>query len=253
MNGDWFQPAVLVPTLLITLLGGISKGAVGFGFPLVSVPLLSMVVGPKIAVPMLIPAVIVANLLLLIRRPVGFAIVRRVLPILLTLVPTTMAGSVLLSTISPKVLSLIVGVVAIGFAASSLARIELVIPPRSELPASLAIGAMAGLLNGSTGIPGPMLVSYLAGLKLEKWAFVYGITVLFMVGNTVQFFSYVQLGLFGGGLLLFSLALIPAALAGQQIGFQIHDRLDREKFRRAVVTAVALSGMHLLARGFGLF
>jgi uncharacterized membrane protein YfcA len=61
-----------------------------------------------------------------------------------------------------------------------------------------------------------------------------------------------QLGLYRDGLLLGSLALVPAQLLGQYIGAHIQDRLDARSFMRLVLIAVALSGGNLLLRGLGI-
>ncbi len=158
----------------------------------------------------------------------------------------------MLSAISPQVLSLVVGVVAVGFGVLSLGRLRLAVSPSMERWASPVLGALAGLVNGSTSIPGPRFAIYLGSLKLDKRAFVYGITLIFAVGNVTQLTSYTQLGLYGGGNVAYALLLVPAALAGQQVGFAIQDGLEPDRFRRLVVVFVAVSGANLLARGFGL-
>ncbi len=244
--------SALLLAMAIAFGAAILKGSVGFGFPLVSVPLLAVLVGARAAIPIVALPILVLNVLLLARRPVDLAAMRRFLPIMATFIPATVAGSVLLTIVSPQVLSLVVGVVAIGFAGLTLARFRLVVAPGVERPSSLGLGLVAGLLNGSTSLPGPLFAIYLSGLRLEKRAFVYGITLLFAVGNATQVLSYWQLGLYAGSVLLLGLLLVPAGLLGQQVGFLIQDRLQPEGFRRLVVAAVAVSGANLAARGLGL-
>ena len=236
---------------VIMLAAGLLKGSLGFGAPLIAVPALAMLVGTRTAIVLGPIPFVLANLVLLLRRPVDAAAMRRFLPIVLTLVPATFVGGLLLANVNTAALSVVVGAVTIGFAALSGVGIHLRVPVRYEWPGSLALGATAGLLNGSTSIPGPLFATYLAGLRLDPRAFVYGITLLLFTGNIAQVISYSRLGLYTSERLLASLALAPTFLLGQQIGFRIHDRLHPERFRRAVLVMVALSGANLLARGLG--
>ncbi len=242
----------ILPGLAIAFVAGILKGSIGFGFPTLGVPLLAFLLGPRAAVAMMAVPLFASNALLLVRRPVDLAALRRFLPLLATYIPFTIAGSLLLSSVSVQVLALVVGAVATGFAVLSLSRLNLVVEPHVERVASPLLGIGAGLVNGATSIPGPLFALYLHGLKLEKRAFVYGITLIFAVGNVTQLVSYTQLGLYSSGGLVYALLLVPAALVGQQIGFYVQDRLEPERFRRFVVIVVALIGVSLLARGLGL-
>ncbi len=236
---------------LIVAAAGVLKGSIGFGAPLVAIALLAMLVGIRTAVILGPIPWVLANLVLLLRRPVDRAAVRRFLPIMVTLVPATFLGSVLLATVNTAALSTAIGVITLAFVALTVAGAHLRVPTRAERPASLLLGAGAGVLNGSTSIPGPLFVIYLTGLALDQRAFVYGITLLLLAGNVAQVVSYAGLGLYSTDRLLGSLALAPAFLLGQQLGFRIHDRLDPVRFRRIVLVVVTLSGANLLARGLG--
>ena len=248
------DPSVLVPAAVILLLAGVLKGSIGFGFPTVAIPALVLLMQPRSAIVLVSVPLLLTNLALLARRPergLG-AVARRLAPLLVTYVPATLVGAVLLASISAQATELVVGSVCVLVGASALANLYPSVPARLEMGVSAGLGVVAGLLNGATGIPGPMLAVYLAGLGLVKWAFVYGLTMLLTVGNLAQVASYSQLGLYSGGILLASVLLVPPALVGQQVGFRIQDRLAPEAFRRVVLVAVTLAGVDLLGRGLGL-
>ncbi len=248
---ETIDPSVLIPGLIILTATGVLKGSIGFGFPLVAVPILSIFVGTKEAILLMSLPVFATNALLLAQRPVDRRAIVRVAPIIVGLVPATIVGAALLSEIDPRALSVLLGIVTALFALISFVRVRLAVPRRFERPASLAVGAAGGLLQGSTSVPGPLFAIYLTGLGLDKRVFVYTITALFSIGNVMQILSYARLGLYGGGSLLLSLALVPAGLVGQQIGFAIQDRLHPEMFRRVVLVTVTLAGANLVARGLG--
>ena len=238
--------SILVPAAVILLLAGVLKGSIGFGFPTVAVPALALLMPTRTAIVLVSLPLLLTNVLLLGRQPLGWDRLSRFVPLLATYVPATVLGGYLLANVSSTVLSLVVGCLCVLAGVWSLLPGELAVPARLESRVSFGLGVVAGLLNGATGIPGPLLAAYIAGLGLVKWAFVYGLTLLLAVGNVAQVGSYAQLGLYGDGLLPASLVLIPPALLGQQVGFRIQDRLEPSVFRRVVLVAVTLAGLNLL-------
>lgn len=244
--------AELALVAAIVLAAGILKGSIGFGAPLVAIPLLAPLVGTRTAIVVIALPLLVANAGVLLSRPVDRAAIRRFVPLLVTLIPMTFVGGVLLARVNIATLTVIVGVVTIAFVGITASGFQLHIPPRLERPLSALVGLVAGILNGATSAPGPIFSLYLSGLRLDKRNFVYGITILLAVGNVAQVFTYWQQGLLAGRPLLGSIALIPAILLGQRAGLRIQDRLDPRAFRRVVLAVVALAGLNLLARGLGL-
>ena len=233
------------------LIAGLLKGCIGFGAPLVAVPLLTLLVGPRPAVILMSMPLLITNGFILLRQPFPRAELKAFLPILVSLVPATFLGSVVLASANPAWLALTVGVVAISFSTVSWVGVTLRPPAAVEGMVGVLLGSVAGLLNGSTSIPGPLFAMYLSTQGLEKRAFVYGITLLLAVGNASQVASYAQLDLYAGGWLLASSSLAPALLAGQQLGLRIQNRLQSTLFMRLVLIAVAVSGSNLLVRSLG--
>jgi uncharacterized membrane protein YfcA len=242
------DPSIAALAIAMMVGAGIIKGTIGFGAPLVAVPALALLVGPKPAIILVSVPLLVTNALILTGRPIERGAGRRFVPVLVTLVPATFVGSLFLTAANPAILAAAVGVVTIVFVLLSFLGVQLQLRGRSERVFPFALGAFAGLCNGSTSIPGPTFALYLSTLKLDKRAFVWGITLLLVVGNASQVTSYLHLDLYAGGLLLGSAALAPALLVGQQLGVRIQDRLDGARFNRLVLIAVGISGTSLLVR-----
>jgi uncharacterized membrane protein YfcA len=241
---------LLIATVI--LAAGVLKGSIGFGAPLIAVPLLAPLVGTRTTIVLIALPLLVANATVLVSRPSERRAIRRFIPLLVTLIPMTVLGGVLLARVDIATLTIVVGAITIVFVAITASGIQILIPPRLERTLSLLVGLVAGVLSGATSAPGPIFSLYLSGLRLDKRAFVYGITVLLAVGNVVQVLTYWQQGLFAGNLLIGSIALVPVIVLGQLAGLRIQDRLNPEAFRRVVLIVVALAGANLLLRGLGI-
>ena len=240
-----------LPSVVIMVMAGIIKGCIGFGAPLFAVPALAPLVGTKAAIVLVTIPAMANNAAIILTRRVEGPIVLQFLPTMATLIVATIAGAIFLAGVHTAALSVVVGCVALGFVALTVSGAKLATSPRWHRLASPVLGGFAGVLNGATSIPGPLFAMYLSTLKLDKRAFVYGITLLLITGNVTQVATYAQLGLYGAGLLFGSLALAPAQLIGQVIGARVQDRLNPVAFQRVVLVAVAISGANLLARGLG--
>jgi uncharacterized protein len=240
-----------LPSLVVMVIAGIIKGCIGFGAPLFAVPALAPLVGTKVAIVLVTIPALANNAAIILTRRVEGSIVRQFLPTMGTLIVATIVGGVFLAGVHTTTLSVVVGLVSLSFVALTASGVKLATSPTLHRIVSPLLGAVAGILNGATSIPGPLFAMYLSTLRLDKRAFVYGITLLLITGNITQVATYAQLGLYGDGLLLGTLALAPAQLMGQVIGSRIQDRLNATLFQRAVLVVVAISGANLLARGLG--
>lgn len=242
------DPLGLLLAALIVAGAAAVKGAIGFGFPLIAIPLLSTILGPRIAVPVVAIPTLLSNVFLVSRG--GFSRATASLGLVLGgIVLGTPAGAMLITVLEPRVLSILVGAVALVYALATAFRLTVLIPAGVRLPAAPVVGVLAGVMGGVTGISSPLLASYLHLLRVEKREFVFWITMMFFVGNIVQVGSYFRLGLYAGPVLSASLLACLPMVVGTLAGIAMQDRLQPETFSRVVLVVVFLASLNLLARG----
>lgn len=238
--------------LASTIVAGAAavKGTIGFGFPLIAIPLLSTILGPRVAVPVVAIPTLLSNVFLVSRG--GFSRATASLAMVLVgIVLGTPVGAMLITALDPRALSVLIGAVAFLYALAAAFRLTVLVPPAAGMPAAPVVGLLAGLMGGLTGITSPLLASYLHLLRIEKREFVFWITVMFFVGNVVQVGSYARLGLYTGPVVSMSLlACLPMAV-GTLVGIAMQDRLHPDAFSRVVLAVVFLASLNLLARGLG--
>lgn len=224
------------------------KGAIGFGFPLLGVPLLSAIIGPRAAVPVIAVPTLLSNLIMVSRGSASRASTHLILAITGVAVGT-LAGAAAITALDSRRLSVLVGAVALGYVIAAMFRLTARVPEAAGRRAAPLVGLAAGVLGGATGILGPLLASYLHLLRMTGRDFVFWITMMFFVGNIVQVASYAHLGLYAGRVLPLALAgCIPMAI-GTWSGMALQHRLDPVLFGRIVLGIVSLASINLLARG----
>jgi uncharacterized membrane protein YfcA len=243
----------VIPALMaaVVLAAGFIKGAIGFGFPSLATPLLSLVVDVKTAVVVLILPNIVMDGIQFARRGAPLATVRRFGTLLLSGGVGIVLGTRVLTLLSPRTATLILGVFVLLFVALSVTGLAPKIPPHWEPWLSPPAGFAAGDIGGVTNSPATALVLYFHGIGLAKHDFISSIAFTFFFYKLVQLGAVTWYGLLPWSLLGVSVALTAVALAGFAVGLRVQDRLDQRSFNRVVLVFLAVLGAWLLVRGRG--
>ena len=207
-----------------------------------------LVVDVKTAVALLVVPNLVMDALQLRRQgPIGDA-PRRLALLLLFTVLGTIIGTKLLVTLPAHTVTLILGLFVLGYVALDLMHLAPRVPPGWERRLAPPVGLVSGIMGGITNAPGTALALYFVALGMDKREFVRSIAFTFLVVKGVQLATLGWYGLFGWHLVLSTLGLTVAALAGFGLGVRLQDRLDQRTFNRAVLVFLAALGVWLLVR-----
>lgn len=230
-------------------LAGMIKATIGFGFPLVVVPALSNVLDARTTVLAVSVPAMLSNLLIVLRGGGSWAGVRRLGLVIVSLAVGTLMGAQLLALLDARLLSVLVGGFATGFAALSASRADVRITPKLERYASPVVGVLSGVLGGTTNIFGPILASYLHSLRFSKQEFVFLLSLLFAIGGVTQVVSYSQLGLYTAPILTFGLLACVPMVLGLYLGLKVQRLLSGRVWNITVLVFIFISGLSLIARG----
>lgn len=241
----------MIELLLIFLIvagAATVKGAIGFGFPLVAVPLLSSILGPRTAVPLVAIPATVSNMIMIVRGK-GARAPGALILVFAGITVGTFIGALLVKVLDPRPLSLLVGALTLLYVVATVFRLTVRIPVSAGDRVAPVVGVVTGVIGGATGLFAPLLATYLHMLRLAKNEFVFWITVLFAAGNIVQVGSYFHLGLYGGSVLRLSLIACLPMIVGTWLGMRLQDRMDPDVFNRVILSIVFLASLNLLWRG----
>jgi uncharacterized membrane protein YfcA len=243
------DPLRLALILLILGIGGGVKGAIGFGFPLVTTPLTSALWDPRHAVLLVSFASLVNNIGVVGRGGGSRRTFRRFILLLAGLIVGTVGGALMLASVPASALSIVVGCAALSFAGIAVFKPDLAVPPHLERYLALPMGVLGGLLGGATSISGPFIASYTHALKLSKQEFVFFLSLMYLFGATVQVVTYLVIGLYDAATLVVGVVSCLPNLLGVWLGLRVQRRIDQELFRRLVVAMIGVSGATLVVRG----
>jgi uncharacterized membrane protein YfcA len=226
------------------------KGSIGFGFPTLGTPLLTLLVDVKTAFLVLIVPNIVMDGIQFLRRGAPRETIRRMAWLVVFGAVGTVVGTRLLVTLSSRTVMLILGGFIVTFVVLNVARLSPRLPAGWEPWASPVAGFLSGVIGGVTNVPGTPLVLYFYALGLSKHEFVSAVAFTFVLYKIVQLAAVSWYGLMTWSLLGASLLLTLAALAGFRLGLGVQDRLSASAFNRAVLTFLGVLGGWLLLRNW---
>lgn len=156
----------LLAAALATAIAGLMRGYSGFGTAVILAPVYSLLWGPRAGVPVMLLMELLVSLQLL-PGAIKDAEKRVVLPLGGAAAVATPFGAWILLTADGEALRRFIGgfVLIFGLLLMSGWRYH----GSRPLPLNIAVGTMAGLLKGSTGMSGPPVILYLlAGLEEAK-------------------------------------------------------------------------------------
>ncbi|XWN32273.1 MAG: sulfite exporter TauE/SafE family protein [Devosia sp.] len=244
-------PTLWVAILLITLLAGFVKGAVGFAMPMIMVSGLGTVLAPELALAALIIPTLATNVVQAFRQGVGAAwgSVKAHWRFLLTVMVVIGFAAQLVRVVSDSALFLILGIPVVVFALIQLVGVKFTITKAHRLKAELVLGSMAGFIGGLSGVWGPPTVMYLTALNTPKAEQVRVLGVVFGLSAIVLALAHINSGVLNQATAPFSALLLVPALAGVFVGILVQDRLDQDRFRKATLIVLIIAGLNLVRRG----
>ena len=242
------QFAILAAAFLV---GGIVKGTIGFGLPLVTIALMANVVPPKEAVGISVLPTLASNLMLLLEAKQPRSVARRHLAILLALPVGVTAGALAVRAIDGQTLLLGLGIVVIIFVVLDTFQIRLTVSPPYERLSGTVAGLAGGTFGGLSGVFAPPLVLHLLGLGLDRTSYISAVGILWTTAAALMTVAFGAVDLLTPSLALIALALIVPMAAGMVVGRHVRLKLNAVWFRRAIAAGLFAAAIRLVVTGLG--
>lgn len=244
----------LSPVILLVLIASMFgaafvNGTVGFGYALLAVNVLAVILGVKdgiIVLSLMTP--IVAGLQVWHFRAYRATAGRLRLLILAALAGTAI-GSQILVYLPGYLISLALGLLTVFDVFIELRGRRPPLTSRTERRLAPVAGFVGGVTNGALGASGPVFGSYLVAIGLRGGEFVLAISMVFVSMSLIRNVVLAGLGQYTPEIAGLALVLLVPSLAGQRIGFWLRGRLPAHAIERAVLVLLLAASLNLLFRG----
>ena len=224
---DSYQVALIV----ITLGAAVVNGALGYGFSSITVPLALLFLTNRVLNPALVPIEVALNAYVLyVNRSALPGVWRRVLPIVIGLLPGVLLGTALVSKVNPGWLKFGTFVTLLPLILLQAAGVRR--PIRSERSVGFAFGGGVGLLYSVTTISGPPLAVMLANQGFTKRDFRAALGFIRLAESSFTAVAYAYAGLYSVQSLQLVPYILPSIVIGVPLGSLLIQRIRPETFRR---------------------
>jgi uncharacterized membrane protein YfcA len=221
--------------VVLTFGAAIVNGALGYGFSSITVPVALLFLTNRVLNPALVLIEVALNAyVLIVNRSALAPVWRRLVPIIIGLVPGVMVGTLIVSRVSPEWLKFGTFVVLLPLILLQAAGIRH--PIQAERAVGLVFGGGVGVLYSVTTISGPPLAIMLNNQGFAKQEFRAGLGLVRLAESTMTAVAYLYVGLFTAPSMALIPLILPSILVGVPIGTWLIHRIRHETFRRVCMS-----------------
>lgn len=230
-------PEILIG-LGVTAVAGALQGAIGFGFALLSVPILTIIDSAYTPVPILIVALIMAMANFVRERAdldlsgVGWIIGGRV--------PGAVAGAWMLTIATERTLAIVIGLIVLVAVAVLVSGTEVELTNGNRLVAGV-ISGFAGAASAIGGPPVALLYRELRGPVIRST-----LGAVFTVGIVINLVILSIAGVVSTADVTIAAMLIPAMFVGFIASGWLRAHVEGPRIRQAILGVSALAAVMLL-------
>lgn len=218
------------------------EGVSGFGCMILALPVVSAILGLKVAIPLLVVLSTAFDLALLIkdRKAIDLHYFLKIVVFTGLFMPV---GFLALRFCSETVLSAVLGIFMIFTAICGLLESFGIVKDQKGVRWQLAFLPLAGIVQGAFGGSGPFIIVYAKSVLNNKTTFRGTMSAVWVVLNTFNLVQYGISGMLPAIIFMYAVKLSPFLAAGFVFGTLVHKRISEKHFTRFVYVILFVSGI----------
>jgi len=227
--------------ILIVLSASILQSGTGFGFAMMATPFLILIYPPHDAIQLNIILTLLISIIMTykIRNEVNKEILMRLIKGSLI---GALPGFYIFLFLDVQPLKIFVSILILASTTLLIAKVKI----KESNAKGLLTGALSGLLATSLGMPGPPLLIYFAGAKIDKAVLRSTTMAYFIFIYLVSLFLQFSMYNIAKNIWLSTLWSIPFVLIGIYLGERLFVRLDQQRFYKVLYWLLLFTGIYLL-------
>lgn len=235
--------AVIVAAIAV---GSFAKGLTGIGLPIITIPILSGFLGAEHTIVVMTIPTFVSNLWIVWAYRQLAAGIPDLARALAFAAAGTLAGVYILASLDDGALIWLLIVWIALYLLNLAINPDFRLEGKAARRASPVFAFLSGISQGATGIAGPLVATWIHSYRLQKEAYVFGVSVMFLCISGVHVAAVSAGGLMdlqrmGEGVL----AAIPTLLF-VPLGMRMTRRLSPRLFNRLIVGCVVIMEARLI-------
>jgi uncharacterized membrane protein YfcA len=240
------ESEILLFAFAAVFLAAIVQSLTGFGFGIIVVPLLALVISPKVAAPLTLINAFILNVLIL-SRSYSDVDLKRIWPLALAAFAGLPIGTWVLVNGGVPLLRLYIGVATTVFTVLYFFGFRREVT--NERLASIPVGFASGLMQGSINMSGPPVILFFTNQRIPRDVFRASIVAYFTLVILATMPLYAAGGILDLDALLNAIVTAPALVLGTVVGVRLIPRVDEAQVRRITLLIVLAAGITSILTG----
>lgn len=240
------SPMLLIAAIAALLAGGIAKGILGVGLPMIALPLLYTSVPIREAIALMYGPVLVMNVWQTFQGGYFKIALKKFWPMMIAVIIGTWLGAKTLVGIDSNLLQIVVGTTVIVFSLVNLLQPKLAIPERHALWISIIVGLIGGFFGGLTLFIGPTVIMFLVALRTPKDEFIGTVALVYLLGIIPTGITYVAEGVLRTEHIVPTLVACIPVFVGMLAGQWVRSRVNEVTFRKVLLIAMVVIGLNMV-------
>ena len=235
--------------LPILLLAAFIHGALGFGFPLVTTPLLVLFMELPAAILLTLVPTVTINLVSFFTEKHWREALRAFWPIPTFTIVGSILGTQILLSVDPAPFRMLLALVLVAYLATERltgSKKEHALPKWGLALFGFGLGLLAGVVN----IFAPVIVVFALYTRMNPILMVATFNMSFLTSKSGQIIGFIANGAFDRDVVLFTLAMVPLILFSLWVGIRLRRKINKETYTQLLRGALWLIATALVADWF---
>jgi len=236
----------IIIVLAVGVVASVIKSITGMGYPLVTLPIIAMVMDVAEAVVLISPANLFLNgkLMWTFREHLNESSTLR--PFLSGGIVGAVIGALLLPVVPDRWLRVLLILIIVLFLLNRVSSRTFTMSESQGRRYAPFVGGLAGILQGAAAISGPIVGPWFLSVEQRQEVYIFSISAVFGVTGLSQILVFAISGLFTWTMLAVAGGLIVLAQSIFPIGARVRDRISVEAFEHIVLGLLACGAISLL-------
>lgn len=221
--------SLLIIEAFIFFISGLTHGIIGFGFPMIATPALSLFLSVKDSVLMTLFPTLSLNMRVVIKSGFVVDLFKQYWMLLLSISIGCYIGTHLLVVYYTEFYKILLAFMTILYLKKEILKFsfkdKIEKYPKFNM---ILFGLISGIVSGLVNVMIPVIIIYILELGLKKENFVGLMNLCFFSSKMTQIVVFGSLGNFSLAFFYIIIPMIAISLLGLSIGSKFRDRLDEE-------------------------
>ncbi|WP_151949873.1 sulfite exporter TauE/SafE family protein [Aliarcobacter butzleri] len=231
---------------IILFFSSLVQGSIGFGFPLISTPLLAMITDMKTAILYVAIPTLLINLIAIFSEGNFLSAIKRFYPLAIFAMIGSAIGTQILIYSSSEIFKLLLAISIIFYILIQKFKFEMVWVKNKPKISLVIFGLSAGIIGGLTNVMALVLIIYSLESKHSRKEIIQSSNICFLFGKLIQIILFAIHGSFTQELLTISFSSLILVVVAMVIGLKIKKKIPQENYNKVIKGFLFLMAIALI-------